>query len=173
MNAPIASSRGCAPLVAQARGRTPLGPVTLAATERGLAGLWFDAQRHHPGTLDAPLDAGQRWIAQAFAELARYFGDAHARFEVPLDLRGTPFQRAVWEAMTRIDTGATTTYGAIAARLGCATAVRAVGAAVGRNPVCVIVPCHRVIGADGSLTGYAGGIERKVELLRLEGALAS
>ncbi|MET0210068.1 MAG: methylated-DNA--[protein]-cysteine S-methyltransferase [Burkholderiaceae bacterium] len=158
------------PLIAQARGETPLGLVTLAATEQGLAGLWFEGQKHHPGVLDAPVDAGNRWIVQALAELQGYWSRSHARFAVPLDLRGTPFQRSVWQALTRIEAGATRSYGALAAQLGCAAAVRAVGAAVGRNPVSVIVPCHRVIGSDGALTGYAGGLDRKVELLRLEGA---
>ncbi|HEU4457858.1 MAG TPA: methylated-DNA--[protein]-cysteine S-methyltransferase [Methylibium sp.] len=167
----LAPARGAWPLVAQGRGDTPLGPVTLAATEQGLAGLWFDRQKHHPGPLDAPVDANQRWIAQTLAELAAYWRDGRARFAVPLDPRGTPFQQAVWQALRRIEHGATASYGAIAAQLGRAGAVRAVGAAVGRNPISVIVPCHRVIGSAGALTGYAGGLERKLELLRLEGVL--
>jgi methylated-DNA-[protein]-cysteine S-methyltransferase len=160
-------------LVAQARCDTPLGPLTLAATARGLAGAWFDGQRHHPGPLAAPEQPRQPFIAQAAEELAAYFAGRLRRFEVPLDLHGTPFQRAVWQALLGIATGRTSTYAALAGSLGGASAARATGAAVGRNPVSVIVPCHRVLGHDGGLTGYAGGLHRKAALLRLEGALMS
>ena len=159
-------------LVAQARLESPLGPITVAATAQGLAGLWFDAQAHHPGPLDAPLDAQQRFIAQAREELERYWhGQWHGRFAVPLDLQGTPFQRAVWHALLDIDAGSTSSYAAVAERAGAPRALRATGAAIGRNPLSIIVPCHRVLGRDGSLTGYAGGLQRKQALLRLEGAL--
>lgn len=157
-------------LAAQARADTPLGPVTVAATARGLAGIWFDGQKHHPGPIDAPIDASQRWIAQALAELAAYWRDGRTAFTVPLDPSGSDFQRKVWTALRRIEAGRTLSYGALAASLGRQSAVRAVAAAVGRNPLSVIVPCHRVLGADGSLTGYAGGVERKAALLQLEGA---
>ncbi len=153
---------------AQGRIPTPLGPLTAAATERGLAGLWFDGQQHHPGTLDAPHDDGQRFIVQARRELAAYFAGAAVRFRVPLDPQGTPFQRAVWQALAAIPSGCYESYGALAARLGRPTAARAVGAAVGRNPVSIVVPCHRVLGRGGALTGYAGGLERKRALLALE-----
>ena len=155
---------------AQCRIDTPLGPLTLAATARGLAGAWFDAQAHHPGPLLAPQHATQRWLAQAAHELAAYFDGRRRHFDVPLDPQGTDFQRRVWQALQRIGCGRLHTYGAIAAELGQPTASRAVGAAVGRNPVSVIVPCHRVVGRDGSLTGYAGGLPRKRALLALEGA---
>jgi len=155
---------------AQCRIDTPLGPLTLAATARGLAGAWFDGQAHHPGPLLAPQDATQRWLAQAEHELAAYFAGRRRHFDVPLDPQGTDFQRRVWQALQRIGCGRLHTYGAIAAELGQPTASRAVGAAVGRNPVSVIVPCHRVVGRDGSLTGYAGGLPRKQALLALEGA---
>jgi methylated-DNA-[protein]-cysteine S-methyltransferase len=144
--------------------------VLLAATARGLAGLWFDGQAHHPGTLDAPVDARQAHIAQALRELAEYWRGERSCFEVPLDAAGSGFQRDGWAALARIPHGGTSSYGAIAQRLGRERAVRAVGAAVGRNPLSVIVPCHRVLGRDGALTGYAGGLERKQALLRLEGA---
>jgi methylated-DNA-[protein]-cysteine S-methyltransferase len=159
-------------VIAQARADTPLGAVTLAATSRGLAGLWFDGQRHHPGPIAAPVDAGQPWIAQALRQLARYFDGAAAEpFVLPLDPQGSAFQRTVWLALRDIACGQTSSYGALARRLGRDPgAARAVGAAVGRNPLSVIVPCHRVLGGDGSLTGYAGGLERKRALLRLEGA---
>ncbi|MEW6704745.1 MAG: methylated-DNA--[protein]-cysteine S-methyltransferase [Pseudomonadota bacterium] len=158
------------PLVAQARWDSPLGPLTLAATEAGLAGAWFDGQKHHPGPLGLPFDARQRFIAQAIEELQAYFAGAPDGFRVALDLHGTPFQRAVWRALLQIGPGATSTYARLAASVGRPAASRAAGAAVGRNPVSVIVPCHRVLGRDGGLTGYAGGLPRKAWLLRLEGA---
>jgi methylated-DNA-[protein]-cysteine S-methyltransferase len=159
-----------APLVAQARADTPLGPITLVATADGLAGVWFDGQAHHPGPLDVPTDASQAHIAQAMRELGEYFDGRRTRFDVALDPQGTDFQHSVWMALARIAHGRTTSYREIALRLGRAAAGRAVGAAVGRNPLSVIVPCHRVLGRDGALTGYAGGLERKQALLRLEGA---
>lgn len=157
---------------AQCRAETPLGPLTLAATERGLAGAWFDAQAHHPGTLDAPVQPTQCWLQQARRELAEYFSGVRRQFSVPLDPQGTPFQQAVWQALRRIGCGERDTYGALAQQLGRPEAARAVGAAVGRNPISIIVPCHRVVGRDGSLTGYAGGLPRKQALLELEGAHA-
>ena len=156
-------------LVAQARADTPLGPVTLVATADGLAGVWFDGQAHHPGPLDVPLDPSQAHIAHAMRELGEYFVGRRTRFDVALDPLGTEFQHSVWTALARIAHGRTTSYGEIAAGLGRTRAGRAVGAAVGRNPLSVIVPCHRVLGRDGTLTGYAGGLERKQALLRLEG----
>ena len=159
------------PLAAQCRIQTPLGPMTLAATHAGLAGAWFDQQSHHPGTIDAPADPGQRWLQQAASQLSAYFAGSLLQFSLPLDAAGTPFQQAVWRALRAIGHGQTTDYGAIAAALGQPMAARAVGAAVGRNPIGIIVPCHRVLGRDGSLTGYAGGLGRKQALLELEGAL--
>ncbi len=160
-------------LVAQCRIDTPLGPMTAAASAAGLAGLWFDGQAHHPGALDAPQDSGQRWLKAAATSLTRYFstntGPPELRAGLQLDLQGTPFQRAVWQALLALPPGASGTYGGIARAVGSPAAVRAVGAAVGRNPVSILVPCHRVVGADGSLTGYAGGLARKQALLRLEG----
>lgn len=158
-------------LVAQARLDSPLGAITLAATARGLAGLWFDGQAHHPAALDAPTDAAQRFIAQAADELRRYWrGELNGAFTVPLDLQGTPFQCAVWRALLAIARGHTSTYTAVAARAGAPHAVRAAAGAIARNRLSIIVPCHRVLGRDGALTGYAGGLERKRALLSLEGA---
>ncbi|MDE2396086.1 MAG: methylated-DNA--[protein]-cysteine S-methyltransferase [Burkholderiales bacterium] len=157
---------------AQARIDTPLGPLLLAATPAGLAGAWFDGQRHHPGPIEAPTDPHQAHIAQAARELAEYFAARRQRFDVALDAEGTPFQHAVWSALCRIAPGATASYGEVARGIERAAALRAVGAAVGRNPVSVIVPCHRVLGGDGSLTGYAGGLERKRALLELEAGVA-
>lgn len=158
------------PFTAQARAATPLGPIRLAATAHGLAGLWFDGQAHHPGTLDAPTDAGHPVLAQALAELAAYFRGEPVVFATPLDADGTPFQRRVWQALRAIPRGRTTSYGALAAALGAPAATRAVAGAIARNPISIIVPCHRVLGRDGALTGYAGGVERKRRLLALEGA---
>lgn len=166
MNSTSALSAG---LVAQARSDTPLGRITLAATDAGLAGLWFEAQKYHPGALALPVDPAQRWIAQALDELARYWRGELQDFMVPLDLDGSDFQRAVWRALRAIGRGRTASYGELASGLGRASAVRAVAAAVGRNPLSIVLPCHRVIGRDGSLTGYAGGLERKRALLQLEG----
>jgi methylated-DNA-[protein]-cysteine S-methyltransferase len=145
---------------------SPLGPLTAAATARGLALLCFDG----PDLAGVPVDPSQPWLAQAADELARYWQDPRQRFDVPLDLQGTPFQRQVWQALTTIPSGRTCSYAHIARQIGRPTAVRAIGAANGANPVGVIVPCHRVIGADGSLTGYAAGVERKAALLRHESA---
>ncbi len=150
---------------------TPLGPVLLARTESGLAGAWFDGQAAHPGGLAAPQRDGDPLLHDAASQLDEYFAGTRSCFDLALDLRGTEFQRKVWNTLLRIPSGQTVSYGDIARAVGSPRAVRAVGAAVGRNPVGVIVPCHRVLGSDGSLTGYAGGLQRKSALLRLEGVL--
>ena len=148
---------------------SPLGPVLLARTAKGLAGAWFEGQKHHPGVLAAPVRTDDPLLKNAAAQLQRYFAGKATAFELPLDLLGTAFQQAVWRALLAIPAGRTRSYGDIARHVAAASAVRAVGGAVGRNPVSVIVPCHRVVGSDGSLTGYAGGIDRKLALLELEG----
>ena len=153
---------------AQSRIATPLGPLLLARTKAGLAGAWFAAQKHHPAAIDAPERDDDPLLADAASQLREYFAGERSTFDLVLDLQGTPFQRSVWAELLRIAAGATTSYGAIAGRLGMPAASRAVGAAVGRNPVSIIVPCHRVVGSSGSLTGYAGGLDRKTALLRLE-----
>ena len=149
----------------------PLGAMTLAATPRGLSGVWFDGQRHGPDTSPWRRDPDHPVLRQAIEQLTQYFAGHRQQFELPLDLSmGTPFQQQVWLALLGIQPGATTSYGSLSAAIGKPAAVRALGAAVGRNPVSVVVPCHRVLGTDGSLTGYAGGLERKTALLSLEGA---
>ena len=148
---------------------TPLGPLTALACEAGLMGLWFDRQQHWPGLLAAPVDDAQRWIAQARTELDLYFAGCLREFKVALAPQGTPFQEAVWGRLSAIRCGDTISYGRIAREVGSPQASRAVGAAVGRNPITVIVPCHRVIGENGTLTGYAGGLHRKQALLDIEG----
>ena len=148
---------------------TSLGPVLLARTATGLAGAWFEGQKAHPGALAAPRDDADPLLRDASRQLVDYLAGRRDGFELPLDLQGTDFQRQVWRALQRIGRGRTESYADIARRVGRPSAVRAVGAAVGRNPVSVIVPCHRVVGSDGSLTGYAGGLPRKTALLQLEG----
>ena len=158
--------------IVQARLQSPLGPMIIAATARGLAGVWFEGQRHMPDCSAWPVEPDHPLLRKAMLQLHEYFAGTRIRFDLPLDLQGgTAFQRSVWQALLSIPPGGTTSYGALSRRVGQAAAVRAVGAAVGRNPVSIVVPCHRVLGSDGSLTGYAGGLERKGALLRLEGAL--
>ena len=164
----IASPAMLQSVIAQARIASPLGTMLLARTERGLAGAWFEQQKHHPGAIDAPEHGDDPLLAATARQLRDYFAGAVCEFDVPLDLQGSAFQRAVWQALLRIEPGATASYGAIARELGVPAASRAVGAAVGRNPVSIIVPCHRVVGSAGALTGYAGGLERKASLLRIE-----
>ncbi|GKS91501.1 methylated-DNA--[protein]-cysteine S-methyltransferase [Acidovorax sp. SUPP2539] len=165
------------PLTVQSRTPTPLGDVRLSASPLGLSGLWFDGQRHQPEAfLDGPgawpVDDAHPLLRRATAQFHEYLDGRRTRFDLPLDLSGgTPFQQAVWQALLGIPCGATTSYGALSRLLERPLAVRAVGAAVGRNPVSVIVPCHRVVGSAGSLTGYAGGLPRKAWLLQREGAV--
>ena len=165
--------RLAAACTAQTRLASPLGTLLLARTGRGLAGAWFEGQKAHPGALPAPRADDDALLLAAGHQLAEYFAGRRTDFDIALDLdQGTAFQRAVWQALRRIARGATTSYGALARELGVPAATRAVGAAIGRNPLSVVVPCHRVVGADGCLTGYAGGLARKQALLRLEGAVA-
>jgi methylated-DNA-[protein]-cysteine S-methyltransferase len=156
---------------AQSRITTPLGPLTLAATDKGLALAWFDGQAHRTETVDAPFNVTHPHLTQAAQEFAEYFAEQRRVFNVALDPQGTPFQLSVWRLLLKIGMGQLSTYGELATALGKPSAARAVGAAVGRNPIGIIVPCHRVVGRDGSLTGYAGGLPRKEALLQLEGAL--
>jgi len=148
---------------------SPLGTMLLASDGVALTGAWFDGQRYPPS-----IDA--RWrhrrdmpvLRRAAAMLAEYFAGTRRVFDIPLAPAGTAFQRAVWEQIFRVRYGETVAYRDLAARTGRPEAVRAAGAATGRNPLSVIVPCHRIVGADGSLTGYAGGLERKQALLARE-----
>ena len=152
---------------------SPLGEIILASDGEALTGLWFAGQQYEGSTLapeheqkDLPVfDETRHW-------LDAYFTGKDPGFTPPLCLRGTDFRKTVWEILLTIPYGETTTYGEIAARIaqntGGSVSARAVGGAVSRNPVSLIVPCHRVVGADGSLTGYAGGVERKEKLLKLE-----
>ncbi len=157
--------------IVQARYESPLGPMILAATARGLAGVWFDGQRHLPDSSGWAHEPEHSILQQAQAQLEEYFAGRRATFDLPLDLQGgTAFQQSVWQGLLTIPAGRTTSYARLSQHIGQPAAVRAVGAAVGRNPLSIVIPCHRVVGSDGSLTGYAGGLERKTALLRLEGA---
>ena len=150
---------------------SPLGGLRLAATAQGLCGVWFEGQRHFPETADWVFAADNPLLNQAKDQLDAYFEGRLRQFNLPLDLqRGTAFQQLVWQSLQEIPPGQTCTYGELSQRLGKPKAVRAVGAAIGRNPLSIVLPCHRVVGAQGALTGYAGGLERKAALLTLEKA---
>lgn len=154
---------------------TPLGAMTAAAVDGKLIGLWFEGQKHYPADV-------QTWINQpdhpVLAVLRRwiedYFFGKGGRLDLPLDPQGTPFQKAVWKILLNVPPGETTTYGDIARQLAAARGMtsmsaQAVGGAIGRNPISILIPCHRVIGVAGGLTGYAGGVDKKRALLELEG----
>ena len=152
---------------------SPAGRIHMLATESGLAALYFDRQREEMERR-FPLGArkpgrGNLWLLRAEAFTYCYFaGDLDFSPEIPFDLQGTAFQRSVWEALRTIPPASTMSYGEVATQVGNASASRAVGAAVGQNPVALIIPCHRVVGSAGELTGYAGGLEVKRFLLEHE-----
>lgn len=161
---------------------TPIGSLVLAATEQGVCRIGFDsgfsresqleqlerwARKVNEGGIAPALDNGV--LDEAAGQLEEYFAGRRRDFQLPLDLRGTPFQQRVWQALTRIPYGAVHSYKQVGEAIGASKAVRAVGGANNRNPVPIIVPCHRVIGADGQMVGYAGGLSVKRLLLELEG----
>ena len=151
---------------------TPIGTLGIRASDRGLTGIFMEEQRHASEPSErAGWDRSDARLAVARAQFEEYFAGTRTAFDLPFDfdgVGGTAFQRRVWAALTEIPYGETISYGELARRIGQPTAVRAVGLANGRNPLPIIVPCHRVIGANGSLTGFGGGIERKRALLDLE-----
>ncbi|MBL1100782.1 methylated-DNA--[protein]-cysteine S-methyltransferase [Streptomyces coffeae] len=149
---------------------SPVGPLTLVATGAALSGLYMTEQRHRPPeeNFGAPGDPDDAPFAETARQLASYFAGDLTDFDLPLKLTGTPFQRRVWEELCRIPYGETLSYGQLADRIGQPTASRAVGLANGKNPVGIVVPCHRVVGSTGSLTGYGGGLDRKRRLLDFE-----
>ena len=153
---------------------SPQGRMLLVATDDGIAGIYFERQKYFPKKdkewLHAPDPAA---LKRARRELGEYFAGRRTRFDVPLDPQGTAFQRKVWNAIGKVAYGRTLSYGELAKRAGQAGSARAAGAATGRNPIGIIVPCHRIVGSNGSLTGYAGGLNRKRALLALEGAQSS
>lgn len=146
---------------------SPVGMLTLVAANSILTGLYLDRQRHRP-----PAETfGERDstpFTEVIGQLEEYFAGPRTEFDLPITLAGTPFQRTVWAALRGIPYGETVSYGQLAERIGRRGAARAVGLANGRNPICIIVPCHRVVGATGALTGYGGGLERKQHLLNFE-----
>ncbi|WP_433572787.1 methylated-DNA--[protein]-cysteine S-methyltransferase [Streptomyces sp. CA-251247] len=146
---------------------SPYGPLTLVATDGMLSGLYMTDQRHRPGE-ETFGEEDPAPFGDTIRQLDAYFAGELAEFDVPVRLEGTPFQRSVWDLLLKIPYGETRTYGELAEQLGKASASRAVGLANGKNPVSIIVPCHRVIGASGSLIGYGGGLDRKQRLLAHE-----
>jgi methylated-DNA-[protein]-cysteine S-methyltransferase len=151
---------------------SPLGEILLTFDDDALLGLYFVGQKDQPTI--APhwrVDDAHPIAAMTSDRIERYFLGVEEPFEVPIAFAGTRFQVAVWRALLDIPRGETISYAELARRVGSPAAVRAVGAAVGRNPVSIFVPCHRVVGSNGALTGYAGGLPRKTHLLRLERAL--
>ena len=148
---------------------SPVGELLLVSEGGTLRGIYMEQHKRGPAIAEdwTRDDAGVRIVR---AQLAEYFAGTRSRFDLPLGARGTPFQARVWEALAAIPFGSTTTYLQLARRIGMPKCARAVGAAVGRNPLSIVIPCHRVVGTDGSLTGYAGGTERKRWLLEFERA---
>ncbi|MCF7221243.1 methylated-DNA--[protein]-cysteine S-methyltransferase [Marilutibacter chinensis] len=150
---------------------SPVGPLRIATSDAGVHAIEFHAQRH-PVPRDTRWQAGEHPLLDAVAaQLDGYFAGQRTVFDLPLAPEGTAFQRSVWLELARIPYGSTVSYAQMASRVGRPAAVRAVGAANGRNPLPIVLPCHRVIGADGSLTGFGGGLPTKQFLLELEGAL--
>lgn len=148
---------------------SPLGQMLLVATDEALTGLHFAADKYYPAiSAEWQRQPRAKIILSARQQLDEYFAGKRKTFDLTVDPAGTAFQRGVWRALQDIPYGTTMNYGTLAQRIGKPTASRAVGAANGRNPISIVIPCHRVIGANGDLTGYAGGMERKDALLRLE-----
>jgi methylated-DNA-[protein]-cysteine S-methyltransferase len=159
--------------------KSPIGTLSLASDGENISGLWIEGQKYFQGTLekgalerDLPVfESVRKWLAV-------YFSGQEPDFLPPLGPKGSPFQRAIWNALLKIPYGKTTSYGELAEQYeienrGKHSSARAVGGAVGRNPISILIPCHRVIGKNGGLTGYAGGVGTKLELLRLEGVKVS
>jgi methylated-DNA-[protein]-cysteine S-methyltransferase len=152
---------------------TPLGPVLATANERGINGVYFVGQRYEIVIeSDWREDGDDAVLTECARQLGEYFEGTRRDFDLPLAAAGSDFQQRVWREIARIPFGETISYAELARRAGAAGSARAAGAATGHNPLSVVVPCHRVVGSDGSLTGYAGGLERKTRLLEIEGALA-
>ena len=152
---------------------SPLGQLTLVTSSRGICGIYFHDQRSYHGTAGWQATQDHALLDNAASQLDEYFAGRRKQFDLPLDLevKGTPFQREVWLELLNIDFGSTSTYGRHAGLLAKPRAMRAVGAAIGKNPISIVVPCHRVLGSNGALTGYDGGLDRKKYLLELEGVL--
>ncbi len=149
---------------------SPIGPMTVVADGETVVGIYMDDARHLPPAerFGPPDDGSSVVLKEADRQLGEYFAGERTIFDLPLAAEGTPFQRRVWDALCEIPYGETISYGELARRIGQPTASRAVGLANGRNPISVVVPCHRVIGSSGKLVGYGGGLSRKQTLLELE-----
>jgi methylated-DNA-[protein]-cysteine S-methyltransferase len=153
---------------------SPLGKLLLAASSHGLAGVYFEEHRHFKGIAGWQRDDAYSVLQHTTQQLDDYFAGTRVEFDLPLDLsQGTVFQQSVWQALKNIAFGSTTSYAGIARQIGNPGAVRAVGAANGRNPLSIIIPCHRVIASSGALTGYAGGVTNKKALLAMEATFGS
>jgi methylated-DNA-[protein]-cysteine S-methyltransferase len=151
---------------------TPLGRMYAVAHDEALAGIYFDDARHAPAIEPGWVEDDKLPVLRECAkQVAEYFAGKRRTFDLAWALEGTPFQHRVWEEIARIPFGETVSYSELAARAGAPGASRAAGAATGRNPLTIVIPCHRVVGTRGDLTGYAGGMERKVDLLTREGVL--
>ena len=151
---------------------SPIGPLTLTAADGLLTGVYMHEQRHAP-TASTEWIRDDAWFTPATGQLEAYFAGDLMTFDLPMRLNGTEFQRQVWTGLQAIPYGETISYGELARRVGNPGASRAVGLANGRNPTAIVVPCHRVIGSNGQLAGYGGGIDRKVWLLEHEGAIGT
>jgi methylated-DNA-[protein]-cysteine S-methyltransferase len=159
-------------MIRYARFETPLGILYATAVDCALTGVYYEGGRHAPEISRAWIeDPDAAPLRACVRQLGEYLAGRRRDFDLPLAAAGSQFQKRVWREIARIPFGATLTYAELAARAGAPGAARAAGAATGRNPHSIVVACHRVVGSDGSLTGYAGGIERKTRLLRIEGAL--
>jgi methylated-DNA-[protein]-cysteine S-methyltransferase len=159
-------------MIRYARYESPLGPIIAIANDEGIWSIDFVKAKYAKRIGDDWVeDPKHPPLAECFRQLAEYFAGKRREFDLPLAPRGTSFQERVWREIARVPYGETISYGELAKRAGAPGQARAAGAATGRNPVGVVIPCHRIVGADGSLTGYAGGLDRKQQLLELEGVL--
>jgi len=153
---------------------SPMGRMLIVATDQGLSGLYFADQKYYREVeRDWPRGVHHKIVRETARELKEYFAGTRKEFDVPLAAEGTPFQTSIWRAICSVKYGQSITYLELARRAGHPEAVRAAGTATGRNPITIIVPCHRIVGSDGSLTGYAGGLQRKRALQELEGGARS
>lgn len=150
----------------------PFGKLRLIADDNGLRGIYYQDHKNVPNLATIPSE-DHPILLRARQQLAEYFAGERMKFDLPLSLHGTPFMRRVWEALDAIPFGETRTYGELARAIGAPNASRAVGRANGLNPVSIVVPCHRVVGSSGKLTGYAGGLDNKERLLRHEAEIAA
>ncbi len=159
-------------MIRYARITTPAGTLFAPAVDGAITGIYFEQQQYFPDITDDWIEDGNAApVPECARQIREYFDGTRTEFDLPLAPAGTDFQRRVWQQIARIPFGKTISYAELAKRAGAQGSARAAGAATGRNPITLVVPCHRVVGSDGSLTGYAGGLPRKTKLLQIEGAL--